>query len=310
MVKRGRRRGSIARLTGQALRAPLRRFPLLPRTLLARTFLLLAGLLTASVLAWSGIYAWLERAPRAQQAAQIIISVINLTRASLVSADPQRRVELLTDLSMREGLRIYLDGDIPGFDPIPGDRSLAAIEDELAGALQAGGAAIYAGRCTTSGSRDFYFYTDAPSACADRAAGVMADHAAYQYALGHRPDPAWTVYFDFLYPGPQDLQRIFNRRVVALLQENGDEISQPRWIDHRAYLPGRAAAETLLADLSAQGFSIVTAPEDSAERIAVDFKRIDQPDAIDAVVLPLVAIITSLGGSYDGWGCEVETGRG
>jgi two-component system osmolarity sensor histidine kinase EnvZ len=131
VVKRARRRGRFARLTGQALRAPLRSFPLLPRTLLARTFLLLAGLLTASVLAWSGIYAWLERAPRAQQAAQIIISVINLTRASLVSADPQRRVELLTDLSMREGLRIYLDGDIPGFDPIPGDRSLAAIEHEL-----------------------------------------------------------------------------------------------------------------------------------------------------------------------------------
>lgn len=188
--------------------------------------------------------------------------------------------------------------------------ALIAIEDELAGALQAGGAAIYAGRCTTSGNRDFYFYTDAPSACADRAAEVMADHAAYQYVLGHRPDPAWTVYFDFLYPGPQDLQRIFNRRVVALLQENGDEISQPRWIDHRAYLPGRAAAETLLADLSTQGFSIVTDPEDSAERIAVDFKRIDQPDAIDAVVLPLVTMITALGGSYDGWGCEVETGRG
>ncbi len=109
----------------------MRRFPLLPGSLLARTFLLLAALLTASVLAWSGIYAWLEQIPRAQQAAQIIISVINLTRASLVSADPQRRVELLTELSMREGLRIYPDGDIPGFDPVPGDRALVAIEEEL-----------------------------------------------------------------------------------------------------------------------------------------------------------------------------------
>ena len=131
MVRRSRRRGSLARWTGQTIARPLRRFTLLPRSLLARTFLLLAGLLTASVLAWSGIYSWLEQGPRAQQAAQIIISVINLTRASLVSADPQRRLELLTELSMREGLRIYPDGDIPGFQPMAGDRSLATIEQEL-----------------------------------------------------------------------------------------------------------------------------------------------------------------------------------
>jgi two-component system osmolarity sensor histidine kinase EnvZ len=131
VVKRSRRRGGLHRWTGRTIGTPLRRFSLLPGSLLARTFLLLATLLTASVLAWSGIYAWLERVPRAQQAAQIIISVINLTRASLVSADPQRRVELLTELSMREGLRIYPDGDIPGFDPIQGDHSLAFIEQEL-----------------------------------------------------------------------------------------------------------------------------------------------------------------------------------
>lgn len=131
MVRRPRRRGSLYRWTGQTLGVPLRRFPLLPRSLLARTFLLLAALLTASVLAWSGIYAWLEQIPRAQQAAQIIISVINLTRASLVSADPQRRLELLTELSMREGLRIYPDGDIPDFEPIEGDRALVPIEQEL-----------------------------------------------------------------------------------------------------------------------------------------------------------------------------------
>ncbi|WP_051079164.1 ATP-binding protein [Methyloversatilis thermotolerans] len=131
MVKRGRRPGSLSRWTGLTISRPFRRFTLLPRSLLARTFLLLAGLLTASVFAWSAIYSWLEQIPRAQQAAQLIISVINLTRASLVSADPQRRLALLTELSMREGLRIYPDGDIPGFEPIPPDPLLRAIESEL-----------------------------------------------------------------------------------------------------------------------------------------------------------------------------------
>lgn len=131
MVKRSRRRGSLTRWTGQTLSRPLRRFSLLPRSLLARTFLLLASLLTASVLVWSAIYTWLEQVPRVQQAAQIIISVINLTRASLVSADPQRRLELLTELSMREGLRIYPDGEVPDFQPALGDSVLRSIEQEL-----------------------------------------------------------------------------------------------------------------------------------------------------------------------------------
>lgn len=74
--------------------------------------------------------------------------------------------------------------------------------------------------------------------------------------------------------------------------------------------PGYAALDSLLADLSVQGFSVATVPEDSAGRIAVDFKRIDQPEAIDALALPPVAMITALGGSYDGWGSEVETVRG
>jgi hypothetical protein len=50
--------------------------------------------------------------------------------------------------------------------------------------------------------------------------------------------------------------------------------------------------------------------DDEEEDIALDFARIDRPDDIDAVVLPLFDAITALGGRYDGWGCEVESVAG
>ena len=62
-----------------------------PRTLLWRTFLLIAALILASVAAYFEIFRTYEREPRAQQVAQMVVSVVNLTRAALVSARPRSR---------------------------------------------------------------------------------------------------------------------------------------------------------------------------------------------------------------------------
>jgi two-component system osmolarity sensor histidine kinase EnvZ len=85
---------------------------LLPQTLLWRTFLLIAVLMILAVAAWAAIFSSLERGPRARQLAQMVVSVVNLTRSALVTAQPDKRRELLLELSDREGIRIYpAEGD-------------------------------------------------------------------------------------------------------------------------------------------------------------------------------------------------------
>jgi two-component system osmolarity sensor histidine kinase EnvZ len=78
-----------------------------PRSLLWRTFLLLTLLSLASTAAWFFIFRAYEQQPRARQIAQNIVSVVNLTRAALVSAQADRRRELLQDLADREGIQVY-----------------------------------------------------------------------------------------------------------------------------------------------------------------------------------------------------------
>ena len=78
-----------------------------PRTLLARSVLLITVLLVLAHLAWLQIFLVSERAPRAHQIAQLIESVVNLTRAALITAQPDKRIALLRDLSQREGIQIY-----------------------------------------------------------------------------------------------------------------------------------------------------------------------------------------------------------
>ncbi len=80
---------------------------LVPRTLLWRSFLLISLLMVISATAWFQILRNYEREPRAKQLAQMVVSVVNLTRAALISANADKRRELLTELSDREGIRIY-----------------------------------------------------------------------------------------------------------------------------------------------------------------------------------------------------------
>jgi hypothetical protein len=182
--------------------------------------------------------------------------------------------------------------------------ALSNLEDALLDSVAQEGVNIYAGRNTSGGNRDFYFYTADPVAFAEQVEGLMRCFPDYRFETGARPDPEWEVYFDFLYPSADDLQRILNRRVVGSLQAHGDLASQPRPIDHVAYLPDANAAASLRVYLGELGFVADDAKVEDGV-VTVGFRRSDRPHAMDEVVLPIARRVHDLGGVYDGWGCEV-----
>jgi len=78
-----------------------------PRSLLWRTFALLALLVLATTAGWFFIFRAYEVEPRARQLAQNLASVVNLTRAALITAEAAKRRQLLIELSDREGIQVY-----------------------------------------------------------------------------------------------------------------------------------------------------------------------------------------------------------
>ncbi|MEC5387699.1 ATP-binding protein [Uliginosibacterium sp. H3] len=82
------------------------RFPW-PQTLLWRTFLLIALLMGLSLFAWFQIYNQFAIKPRTRQTAQMLVSVVNLTRAALLASDANQQTALLRNLISIEGIRIY-----------------------------------------------------------------------------------------------------------------------------------------------------------------------------------------------------------
>jgi len=102
-----------------------------PGTLLWRTFLLVAILMSLSMLAWFNIYRAYEREPRARQLSQLLVSVVNLTRSALISAKPEKRRDLLLELSDREGIHLYPAESNETIAPLPDQALLALVAEQL-----------------------------------------------------------------------------------------------------------------------------------------------------------------------------------
>jgi two-component system, OmpR family, osmolarity sensor histidine kinase EnvZ len=94
-----------------------------PRTLAARAFLLIALLMLLSLAAAGEIFRLAERAPRARQLAQMVVSVVNLTRAAILSAESSLRPALLAELAESEGIRVYPAYSDDRIEPFPAQRS-------------------------------------------------------------------------------------------------------------------------------------------------------------------------------------------
>lgn len=80
----------------------------LPTSLLARSFLLIVVLIVLSLAASVAIFRHAEQEPRTRQFAQLVVSVVNLTRAAVLSSAPEWRGALLAELDAAEGLQVQM----------------------------------------------------------------------------------------------------------------------------------------------------------------------------------------------------------
>jgi two-component system osmolarity sensor histidine kinase EnvZ len=105
---------------------------MMPRTLLVRTFLLLAILVLLTTTAWLSLFRFIDAEPRARESAQLAASAVNLIRAALFAAAPEKRMALFNDLSTREGIRLLPAEADDRIEPMPETRYMNLIRQELA----------------------------------------------------------------------------------------------------------------------------------------------------------------------------------
>ena len=299
-----------------ATKNPPRLEQLLPGSLLWRTFLLITLLLLVSLAAWIVIIDVAGREQRARAIAQQVASIVNLTRAALVTAAPEKRLGLLRELSQREGIRIYAAGEQEPVVDLPDSQMLQliteAVRDELGPETQLkleeeglsgllvsfriSGADYWIALPRERIERQFPWEWIGWSAAAAALALIGAwfivslinrplaalTHAARQVAGGTRPQALAEV-------GATELRTLadaFNRMTAALQRAEAERVLLLAGVSHDLRTPlsrMRLAIEMLGLDDSAMTAGMIQDIEDMDAIIDqfLDFARADGGETVD-----------------------------
>jgi two-component system osmolarity sensor histidine kinase EnvZ len=103
----------------------------LPKTLLARGMLLIFFLLVIGQIASLQIFEYFEREPRAEATALQAVTVVNYTRASLIASQDNLRLALLSELTGKEGVRIYYADFMEDIEPLPADPFINMVAEKI-----------------------------------------------------------------------------------------------------------------------------------------------------------------------------------
>lgn len=185
--------------------------------------------------------------------------------------------------------------------------ALLSLEEDLLSALR--DRATFAGRITTAGRREFYFYGSEPCDCEHVISGALTRNPTYRFDVGNKTNDLWSQYLDVLYPSDEDLQRIKNRQTAEVLEQRGDLASRVRPVSHWAYFASTGARDAFVSEATARGFAFVGSSDDGqapGRSFRVTLEKVHSVEQIDDVSIELFRLARSHGGEYDGWETTVE----
>jgi uncharacterized protein (TIGR01619 family) len=189
--------------------------------------------------------------------------------------------------------------------------TLSSIENRLLEFILRRYNATYAGRLTTDGHRDFYFYMGDTTLYDKTISESMVAFPKYKFDLGINEDKKWEQYLNFIYPNPRQLQSIQNRRVVDNLEKSGDPLLKARPVDHWIYFKTDSDRADFLKKIEPLKFEIVSGEEKTSFGdfpYKLQISRVDKVDfhSVDDYVLDLWEFANECNGDYDGWETSVE----
>lgn len=188
--------------------------------------------------------------------------------------------------------------------------ALYILEDHLSNHLAVNLGGVYVARNTTSGQRIFYFYCRSSIDYRNVIAEVMSQFDHYQWSCHAYTDTDWDFFRTSLYPSSYGLQSILNRRLMDKLQQEGDDLSLAREVEHFVYFPSQRSREQFLTQALQEGYSIVEVSDPQADAplpFGAVISRIEQLEQgkMDDAVAWLLQTAEILEGLYDGWGTGV-----
>lgn len=201
----------------------------------------------------------------------------------------------------------YPEMDEKGYPTVEMADSLNRLESLLESRLQKNNGALYAGRFTQRGLREFYFYVLDTVEYMGNCAAVMSQFPRFPWLAKAVYDKGWTNYFQVLYPQGDEKEKLENRKAIEELVRKGDLSNRSREIDHTLYFKSDWHRKQFLQQLEDPGFKIIEMPVEKSNNTDMGFKlvmrRNDKPEqqSMNTLTIRLSQLATKNGGRYGGW---------
>lgn len=191
-------------------------------------------------------------------------------------------------------------------------QAIDSMDGAAIAALAAGIDALHVGTYMCKGERHWVFY--APQGQHEAAIrSAAAAFTGYQPRYTAKPDAAWRVYNETLYPTYAEERKKWDMRVVMALEQAGDRPDRPRQIDHLAYFASADAARGFAAWCGQNDFVVTNQTETPGHEhpYAVHFNHHGPatPEAVSERTVLADEMARRMGGQYDGWGTHAQKGR-
>lgn len=199
-------------------------------------------------------------------------------------------------------VKVQEDG-LPVFSEL---KKLDSLETLLINGLRDKLSAVYTGRHTSNGKRDFYFYSNDTLNAHLHVTDLVSTFNPYRANVLVAADKDLSHYLNVLYPTQVELQRIYNRRMIMHLRNAGDVLNAPRKVSHFIFFKTEKDRKSFALTVQDNRFTIEHFNDEKAVKdrpYSLEISRADRVDEdnIEEVSLYLWELALKYGAKYDGW---------
>ena len=162
--------------------------------------------------------------------------------------------------------------------------------------------AKYVGMRVVDGWSEFYFYAS-HSKGLDKQVAKILNSSEYIYESSVVKDTKWSFYQHNLYPSELDFCHLQSEKIIALLEEEGDDLSVVREVEHYVSFQTPTQKERFINSLHVKGFSYKDDinSDEFEHGVALVKEHSVTSEEVQEIVDELFQSIKKEGGYYEGW---------
>jgi len=174
--------------------------------------------------------------------------------------------------------------------------------------LEHNNVAKYVGERASEGWYELYFYAK-DSKNLEASVLKTLRESGYKYESNVVKDAKWDFYEKNIFPTELEFHDIQSSKIIFLLQEEGDELTVPRDVEHYASFDTATQKERFLKNATAHGFEFKDdiSSEEFEHGVALLKKHPVTEKEVRKVVEELYGLIKKEHGYYEGWSTTLAT---